>query len=189
MRKYLFIVAVVLAVGVVASSVLAHDDDDKGGPNKGSSLGQGKKLEKTLERLEALELPEVESPRTHLPSLFLGPQGQARIISGELINLGNATPAVDGVRVWGIDLRVDMGSARFSPRGIERSDLQIGDKINVKGQIGEGTGVITASLVHALSSRYRLTDELFEKITKLIERLRELQEKAGLPLTPLPETQ
>lgn len=186
MRKYLFIAAVVLAIAVIASSALARDDDEKNGPNKGSNLGQVKKLEKTLERLEAFELPEVESTRTYRPSLFLGPQGQARIISGELINLGNATPAVDGIRVWGIDLRVDMGSARFSPRGTDRSDLQIGDKINVKGQVDEGTGVITASLVHALSSRHRLTDELFEKITKLIERLRELQEKAGLPLTPLP---
>ena len=140
-------------------------------------------LEKVVDRLETFELPDVESSREHPSSFFAGPHGEARIIRGEIIGLASTTMTV---KVWGLSLAVDMGSARFHPDGASASTLKIGDKVNVKGKINSSNGVITASLVHALSSRQRFVDELFDRIVKLIERLRELQAKAGLPLTPLP---
>ena len=184
MKKYLIVALLVAGVALAASSAFADDENDSGKPKVGK--GELKKLERLGERLENFELPEVESHKPHPSSLFVGPQGQVRIISGELVSLGNVTPTVDGVKVWGLSLKVNMGNARFTPAGTTHSSLQIGDKVNVKGTMDQSTGEIQASIVHALSARGRLTGDLLSQIRKLIEKIRELQQKAGLPLTPLP---
>lgn len=182
MKKILVLFGVfVLALLVASSTVLAKDDESENGQKA------EKKIEKALERLERFELPEVESFREHPASLFVGPRGQTRIIRGEIISLsGTTTPAIDEVKVWGLLLKVDMTAANFIPAGTNKETLKVGDTVNIRGTMDQTTGTINASTVHSISARNRLTDNILAQITKLIERLRELQQKVGLPLTPLP---
>ena len=168
-----FILAGVMALALPS---LADDDDDE---PKIRLRG----LERVIEKLESFELPEIESVREHPASLFVGPKGEVRILSGVITATASSTITV---KVWGLSLSVDITNARFIPAGVSASSLKIGDKVNVKGSINNDTGVIRAATVHGLTPRLRLADELFNQIRKLIELLRELQAKAGLPLTPLP---
>ena len=172
MKKYILLIFLI-GFGLVTFSVLAKSDEVK-------------KLEQSIEKLEKFELPNIESTKINPSSLFVGPQGQVRIISGELTAIGNTTPVMDGVRVWGINLSVDVGSAKFIPAGSTASSLKVGDKVNIKGTIDKDTGKITALIVHSLSTRQRNINEMQAKITELIKKIRELQQKLGLPLTPLP---
>jgi len=179
MKKYKYIVLIsLIGVVLIASSVLATSDQ--------KNQNQLKNAEKILEKLENFELPDIESTKINPSSLFLGPQGQVRVISGEITELGNTTPAVDGVRVWGVNLKVDTGSAKFIPSGISHSALKIGDKINIKGTINKDTGIITASIVHSLATAQQNVSAIQAQITELLKRIRELQQKLGIPLTPLP---
>ena len=182
MKKILVIFgAFVLALLAANLTVLAESDESKNGHKA------EKKIEKALEHLERFELPEVESFKEHPASLFVGPQGQTRIIRGEITSLsGTTTPAIDEIKVWGLTLKVDMTAANFIPSGTSKETLKVGDKVNIRGTMDQATGVIKASTVHSISARKRVTDDILSQITKLIERLRELQQKAGLPLTPLP---
>jgi len=189
MKKSLFLfVAFILAVLVTVSTVLAEDDDSTEEKDAGKKLEKAEaKFERALDRLERFELPEVESQKEHPASLFIGPQGQTRIIRGEITSLsGTSTPALDEVKVWGLLLKVDMTEANFIPSGTSKESLKVGDKVSIKGTMDQATGVIKASTVHSISTRKRMADDLLGQITKLIERVRELQQKAGLPLTPLP---
>ena len=182
MKKILILSAVFVLALSVTSIALAEND------NSGKKIEKAEaKVEKALERLERFELPEIESFREHPASLFVGPQGQTRIIRGEITSLsGTTTPAIDEVKVWRLLLKVDMTAAHFIPSGTNKETLKVGDKVNIRGTMDQATGVIKASTVHSISARNRLTDDILSQITKLIERLRELQQKAGLPLTPLP---
>lgn len=139
-------------------------------------------LERAIDKLEKFELPDVESTGSHNQSLFVGPRGQVRIISGEVKSIASSTISVE---VWGLTLQVNIGSASFRPKGELASTLKVGDKVNIKGKMNSAGGV-DAEVVHNLSRRKAVTDELSAQIRKLIERLRELQLKAGMPLTPLP---
>lgn len=182
-KKYLLFFAVLSFALVVTSAVVADDEDE----NHGQKKGELKRLGKTIERLERFELPEIESSGEHPASFFVGPKGQVRVIAGEITELAGAvTPPVDGVKVWGLNLKVNMENANFIPPGTTRASLKVGDTVNIKGRMNKDTGVIEAATVHALSSRDRMADELFQQILRLIEKIRELQQKAGLPLTPLP---
>lgn len=182
MKKYLLLALAAAGLAFFATAALA-DDDNK---NSSSNKNEIRKMERLMERLEKFELPEVESSATPKSSLFVGPQGQVRILNGELTQLGTTTPAIDGVQVWGLNLKVDITGAKFIPANTTRANLKVGDRLSIKGTMDGATGIIKASIVHALSSRERLLNDLFDQIVKLIERLRELQQKAGLPLTPLP---
>ena len=184
MKKILaFFVVFFLALSIVGSTALAENDNSNSKKEE-KALG---KVEKTLERLERFELPDVESQRDNPASLFVGPQGQTRIIRGEIVSLSaTSTTGIDEIKVWGMTLKVDMTGANFIPAGTSKETLKVGDKVNVKGTMDQTTGVIKASTVHSISVRQRVTDNILSQITKLIERLRELQQKAGLPLTPLP---
>lgn len=192
MKKILAICAVAfLAVGIAVSTAFAENDDNddsKRGKNTEKKIEKAEmKVEKTLERLEKFELPEIESVRDNPASLFVGPQGQTRIIRGDIVSLsGTTTPAIDEVKVWGMTLKVDMTAANFIPSGTSKETLKVGDKVNIRGTMDQATGVIKASTVHSISARKRVSDDIFAQITQLVERLRELQKKAGLPLTPLP---
>lgn len=169
MKKVLVLFGVfALAFAMASSTVLAKSDEPR-------------------EHLERLELPEVESFREHPASLFVGPHGQTRIIQGEIVSLsGTTTPAIDEVKVWGLVLKVDMTAATFIPAGTSKETLRVGDKVNIEGTIDQATGVISASTVHSISARRRVADDILSRITGLVEHLRRLQQKAGLPLTPLP---
>lgn len=184
MKKLFIILTVVfLAIGIAASTAFAENDDDDSKKGNNSE----KKVEKALERLEKFELPEVESQRDNPASLFVGPQGQTRIIRGEITALSaTTTPGIDEVKVWGMTLKVDMTASSFIPSGTTKETLKVGDKVNIRGTMDQATGVIKASTVHSISARKRVSDDILAQITKLVERLRELQQKAGLPLTPLP---
>ncbi len=175
MKKYIFLIFL-LGFAFISFAALAKSDQKE---------NELKKIEQSLERLEKFELPEIESTKEHPSSLFIGPEGQVRIINGELTTIGTATPVVDGIKVWGINLSVDVGSAKFIPAGTTASSLKVGDKVNIKGTV-DGTGKITASIVHAISVRQQNIGKLQAQITELIKKIRELQQKLGLPLTPLP---
>ena len=180
MKKSIFIV-IVLCIGLVAFSALVLAKSDSN-----SNKNEIKNLEKSVEKLEDFQLPDVESSIEHPSSFFIGPQGQVRIISGEITAIGTTTPQIDGVKVWGIDLKVNVGGAKFIPAGTVVPDLKVGDKVNIKGTIDNATGVINASIVNALSVRQKTIEDLASQIRALIIKIRELQQKAGLPLTPLP---
>src|SRR3989344_8763344 len=181
MKKILVIFTILVLAFSVVTTVLAENDDSK---RETKALG---KVEKALERLERFDLPEVESQRDNPASLFVGPQGQTRIIRGEITSLsGTSTPGIDEVKVWGLTLKVDMTGANFIPSGTSRETLKVGDKVNIRGTMDQATAVIKASTVHSLTARQLVNDDILSQITKLIERLRELQQRAGLPLTPLP---
>lgn len=191
MKKILFLfISLFLAMSVGAFTVFAEDDDSNRGKNEEKRLEKAEaKFQKALERLERFELPEIESQTEHPASLFVGPQGQTRIIRGEITSLSStSTPALEDVKVWGMILKIDMAGANFIPSGTNKESLAVGDKVNIKGTMDQGTGVIKASTVHSISARKRVADDILAQITKLIERVRELQQKAGLPLTPLPTT-
>jgi hypothetical protein len=180
MKKNLFLV-IALVAGVVAFSAFAATKIQANSNNNAI-----KKLEQNIEKLEKFELPDVESAKEHPSSLYIGPQGQVRIISGEITEIGTTTPVIDGIKAWGINLKVDVGNAKFIPSGTTASSLKVGDKVNVKGTINKDTGVITASTIHSLSATQQTMDALLNQIRALIVKIRELQQKAGLPLTPLP---
>lgn len=177
MKKYTLLIISLLAFGLLTFSVFAKSDQ---------STNEVKKLEQALEKLEKFELPDVESTKTNPASLFVGPQGQFRVISGEIMSVGSTTPVIDGIKVWGISLTVDVTNAKFIPAGTTNSNLKVGDKVNIKGTV-DATGKITASIVHSLTVRQQQNiTEMQTQITELIKRIRELQQKLGLPLTPLP---
>ncbi|GEM_PF-4104463 len=189
MQKILVIFgAFVLALLVAGSTVLAENDNSEKGKSEEKKIERAEaKVEKALERLEKFELPEVESQRDNPASLFVGPQGQTRIIKGEITSLtGTSTLATDEVKVWGMTLKIDMTASNFIPSGTSKATLKVGDKVNIRGTMDQATGVIKASTVHSISARKRVTDDIFSQIVKMVERLRELQQKAGLPLTPIP---
>ncbi|MBI4132804.1 MAG: fibronectin type III domain-containing protein [Candidatus Sungbacteria bacterium] len=178
LRSHMF-ASTVLVIALAAAPVLADDDDDDDRKSVGKPL---QKIEKAIERLENFQLPEVESTREHPSSFFVGPKGEVRVISGEITALASTTMSV---KVWGLTFAVNTGRAQFTPQGAQ-ANLRVGDKVNIKGSIAAATGSINATLVHALSSRNRMVDELVNLINRLIEQLRELQRRAGLPVTPLP---
>ena len=180
MKKNIFLITAII-VGFVAISVFAATRIQATSNNNAI-----KKLEQNIEKLEKFELPDVESSKEHPSSLYIGPQGQVRIISGEITEITTTTPAVDGIKVWGINLKVDVGSAKFIPSGTTASSLKVGDKVNVKGTINKDTGIITTSTVHLLSKPQQNTDALLNQIRALITKIREIQQRLGLPLTPLP---
>lgn len=141
----------------------------------------GKIVEKAVERVEKFELPEIASPRETKPSLFVGPQGEVRILGAEITALAGSS---FDLKVWGIALHIETATTtEFIPAGTSFSSLQISDKVNVRG-IMRDTGVVTAKAVHNVSDRNRMTDVITRQIRELLERLRELQAKLGLPLTP-----
>lgn len=178
MKKYIALISL-LGIVLVASSVLATSD-------KNQNENQAKKIEQLTEKLENFTFPGIESTKINPSSLYFGPQGQVRIISGEITSIGTATPAIDGIKIWGISLNVDVTGANFIPAGATISGLKVGDKVNIKGTINKDTGVITASTVHSLVTTQQDVVKLQLQITELIKKIRELQEKFGLPLTPLP---
>ncbi len=180
MKKHIFLI-IILFVGLIAFSTLVMAKNDSN-----SNKNEIKKIEKSIEKLEDFQLPDVESSTEHPSSFFIGPQGQVRVISGEVTLISTTTPQIDGVKVWGMDLKVNVGSAKFNPAGAALSDLKVGDKVNIKGTLDKNTGVINASIVNILSLNSKTIDDLTNQIRALIIKIRELQQKAGLPLTPLP---
>lgn len=181
-----FLVSALLFVGVQGVGARRENENT-------NDKGRGLRLEKvekrtlqTIEKLEKIELPDVESPREVRSSLFVGPVGEARIHGGEITALSGASFSV---KVWALTLSVETATTtRFIPAGTEFSSLRIGDKVNVAASMRETDGVLVARIVHDLSGRGRLAETLASQIRQLIERLREIQTRLGLPLTPFPET-
>ncbi len=176
MKKYLLFAAI-FGLIVFGFTALARSEN---------SENDSKKLNKAVEKLEKFELPDVESVKENPASLFVGPQGQVRIISGEITAIGTSTPQIDSIKVWGLTLSVDVANAKYIPSGTTASSIKVGDKVNVKGTINKDTGVIKADTVHALTLHQQTINDLTSRIRELIVKIRELQQLAGLPLTPLP---
>ncbi|MBI1971347.1 MAG: hypothetical protein HYS52_00670 [Candidatus Wildermuthbacteria bacterium] len=169
MNKYILIAMLAVALVGVPFVFAKADDDDKKFPK-----GEFKKIEKLFDKLE-----KIEGHKLSASSFFVGPEGQVHVLAGEVITLATATPAVDGVKVWGLNVRVDFGTFR--------SDLKVGDKVNIQGTINPSDGTITATRVHSLSAeRAAVASTIVERIRKVIEKIREIQARFGLTLTPLP---
>ncbi len=175
-----FVVSMIAAAAMIALPVFAvenGDDDDDDDRRTSSSI------QKIIERIEKIDLPDVESPKEHPQDLFIRPQGRVVIHSGEVTVVTDPTITV---KVWGLSLQVNIDQARFIPEATTtRSSLKVGDKVNIDGTISRDTGQVSAKRVHVLTQRQRMVDELIRKINDLIARLRELQLRAGLPQTPL----
>jgi len=183
MKKYILLAIFLLVSGLLTFSVFAKSDNQQNNGQKQNN--ELKQVDQLIEKLENFTLPDVESTKTNPSSLFIGPQGQFRIISGELTSVGSSTPAIDGVKVWGVSLNVNVTNAKFSSTGTTASSLKVGDKVNIKGTV-DSAGTITASIVHLVSAPQQSTSEMQARIIELIKKIRELQQKFGLPLTPLP---
>ena len=189
------LIGVFIATGL-SLTVSARDDEDRSGPNRGKR--EGDMLHMLKEKVKKLdfdddELPDVEKAQPN-PSLFIGPNGKVRIISGMVVSSPSGSPSTMTVEIWKLRLNVDVSEARIIPEqntGTTTSTttataLGIGNKVSVNGQMSPDTGVIKAKVVHDHSLRTQNVSRLQEKMRELIMKLREIQQRLGFPLTPLP---
>lgn len=172
------VIPILLGLSLLAAPALARES----GHSKKIEQ-QFKKVERVVERLENFELPEVESAGDHPSQLVVNADGNVRIINGEVTGVSGSSFTV---KIWGLSLAVDASGATFLPRGTTTPTVQNGDRVSIRGRVNGGTGVVSATTVNILTPRSNQANELFERLTKLIMRLRELQARLGLPLTPLP---
>lgn len=175
--RYYRIIPVLLAFALVAPTAFAKNDDGER-PAK-----QLKMLDKAIERLEKFEFPLVDSEADHPTQLVVNASGNVRIIAGEVTAVSGSSLTV---KSWGLSLTVNAGSASFLPSGTTIANISVGSRVNVSGNIDSATGVITARTVRVRSPLPALSDQLFQRIIELITRIREIQARLGLPLTPLP---
>ena len=170
-------------VSLAAAPVFA-DDHGGGDRPKAKQIRGFEKAVDRLERIESFDIPDVESTSERPSTLFIGPQGQARIYRGEVTAAADPTLTV---KIWGLSLVVDISGARFLPANVSGSGIHSGDRISVRGTMNKDSGVIKAATVHDLSiPPLHPANPFLDQLTKLIERLRELQTRLGLPLTPFP---
>ena len=121
--------------------------------------------------------------RGEIPAILgIGPEGSVRIHRASVTGVASSTLTVN---IWGIALSVDIANAKFSPAVASTTTFQVNDRVNIRGKM-QTNGTIVASAVHDLNWYSAATEQLRERIRKLIEQLRELQAKAGIPQTPLP---
>lgn len=155
MKKYLITLSV-LGIFLIASTAFADNN--------------GKK--------EKFEIPDVEETEMQSSSsLFIGPQGQVRIINGEVTSLGTATPFIDGVKVWGLTLQVNSTNAQYIPAGASRSDLKVGDRVNVKGTMSGDNGVVVAQKINLFTRVKFNLESLRQQIQDILQKIRELEQK------------
>ena len=150
--------------------------DNNSGKNGGFRLKNlFKRIDNSITKLERLESP----------SLRIEEDGNARITTGEIINVSTGTSTIT-VKIWGLQMDVNIADAKITHKDNATStvSLKIGDKVNVKGKM-QSNGVIKATHIGLV----QITDQravISENIRRLIERLREIESRAGLPLTPFP---
>jgi hypothetical protein len=89
------------------------------------------------------------------------------------------------VKAWGLSFAVNTAGAKLLPNGTTMSSIVIGSKVNIRGSINASSAV-TATTVNLITPRPAIADELMKRINELIVRIREIQARLGLPLTPLP---
>ena len=190
------LVGVVIATGLGFTVRARDDDEDRSGPNRGRT--DGDMLNVLKEKVKKLDidddLSDVEKGEQPDPSLLIGPKGRVRINSGMVVSSPSGSPSTMTVEIWKLRLNVDVSEARIIPEqntGTTTSTttaiaLGIGNKVSVKGQMNPDTGVVKAKVVHDHSLRRQNVSKLQEKMRELIMKLREIQQRLGLPLIPLP---
>lgn len=186
MRKQLVLNAV-LCMALLATPVLAANEH---GSKRSERIE--KRFEKLVDRfedqLEKFELPVIES-RNARPSIFVGTSGEVRLHSADV--LSNASTTM-GVRVWNHTFGINVSSTtKLMPNNSTISNINVGDKVNIRGRMNS-SGVVDATLIHDLTPSQTASSTVNAKLTlhinKFIERLRQIQARNGLPLTPFLST-
>jgi polyhydroxyalkanoate synthesis regulator phasin len=152
--------------------------------NKGvEAFGVGKWTEKLDEwdesisqRVEELfgKLEKKELGTSSPSSLVITPPGGVTMTNVDLEEINDTNLKVG---LFGLSFNIDASSAKIlgGGREVEISDLNVGDKLLIKGTVE--SGVIKAFLIHDRSLRKKRLEELREKIRTLLEKIRQLQEE------------
>ncbi|OGF82418.1 hypothetical protein A3B18_03695 [Candidatus Giovannonibacteria bacterium RIFCSPLOWO2_01_FULL_46_13] len=168
-KKYITVILVmtILSVGLFSP---AYADNDNG-----RFKNLFKRIDKSIQKLEKVQNFNISQ------SFSVEGGGEARIRGGTISNTASSTITV---KVWGLDIDVNTVGAKITHNDNATTTLKVGDKVNVKGKMETG-GILKASSIELLLSG-NTNPQITEKIRKLIERLREIERRAGLPLTPFP---
>lgn len=189
------LIAVLTTVGL-GLTVSAREGEDRSGSNRGKN--DGDMLNVLKEKVKKLDiddhLSDVEKGEQPDPSLLIGPKGRVRINSGMVVSSPSGSPSTMTVEIWKLRLNVIVDNeTRIIPEQTTSTSststlmaLAVGNKVSVKGQMSPDTGIVKASVVHDHSLRTQNVSKLQEKMRELIMKLREIQQRLGLPLTPLP---
>lgn len=172
-KKNFYAAAAVLTAVLAVSTPIVYGHSNTNGENKGEAK-QLEKVEKLIEKLDKFEIPALESSTSHPSSIVITPQGKININNGEVVSIASTTLEV---KAWGLKFSVETGEARFIPENTVLSDLQVGDKINLKGQISADNSIVKAEKIHALSLKTRATDKLKSQIDELLKKIEELKKK------------
>ena len=127
-----------------------------------------------FKRLEKMEL-KVERASM---SLIITPQRKATLVNVDLKTIEGDTLTVG---VFGLTFTVDASEAKIYG-GKEKatvSDLEVGDKLLIKGVVDEETGVIEASRIHDRSVHKKAIENFRAKIQELLRRIEEFQARVG----------
>lgn len=196
MKKNTYIAAA-LAVAVLAgalylafgSRAFAESDDehDRGNGNafgiKGK-LGEDfrdveKGFSKVFERASGISPAEVPQ------SIAVNPQGDVRLTGAEVTAVsGNQLT----VKLWGWNLTVDRTNAQIigkvniqeitgqsTSTATSTAEINVGDKLLVKGTVNSTTGVVTASWIKNLSLQQQGIADIQSRISQLLQLIQQLQ--------------
>ncbi|MBZ9572395.1 hypothetical protein KJA15_03630 [Patescibacteria group bacterium] len=152
--------------------VIAGEDDETE-----DEVGKAEKqFDKLLKRLEKAEFKLFKAPA----SLIITSKGKATFVNADLAAIETVTPAESGiltVKIHGLNFDVDASKAKIYGGGkkITISDLQIGDKLLIKGVVNEETGIIEATRIHDRSIHKKSIDNLRARIQELLRKIEELR--------------
>ncbi|KKS07517.1 MAG: hypothetical protein A2418_01670 [Candidatus Brennerbacteria bacterium RIFOXYC1_FULL_41_11] len=189
-RLFLFVFIAVLAFG---SAIAFADNDNARG--QGSGQKAPFKPQEVFEQLKAWEkgfklpdISEIGEGRAQ-KSFVISASGNVKITDAEVLSVSGTTFAV---KVWGLNIPVRTSSSTSFVVGKLRdwsfSEMKIGDKVDVMGDINEVNGSVEARVINAKISAPRIGNEEVSRLRSVVEGLiRQLQEalrKVGKPLPP-----
>lgn len=144
-----------------------------------------KDLEKNFSRIfdRFSNMPPAEVPA----SISVNPEGDVRLTGAEVTALPGTQITV---KLWGWNFTVDRSNAQIigrvnlpttvAPTNMEVStvpgaDINVGDKLLIRGTVNSATGVVTASWIRNLSLQQRGVADIQGRINQLLQLLQQLQ--------------
>lgn len=125
------------------------------------------------------------SPSEVPQSISVNPQGDVRLTSAEITAISG--PQIT-VKLWGWNFTVDRSNARIvgrinlpsiaseSPSTVTSSaDLNVGDRLLVKGTVNSSTGIVAASWIKNISLQQQGITDIQGRINQLLKLIQELQ--------------
>ena len=125
------------------------------------------------------------SPSEVPQSISVNPQGDVRLTSAEITAISG--PQIT-VKLWGWNFTVDRSNARIVGRinlpsiaseststATSSADLNVGDRLLVKGTVNSSTGIVTAIWVKNISLQQRDLTDIQGRINQLLKLIQELQ--------------